>query len=122
MKPPFAAQVFVHDVDAETRPTVVARGSHKTTYWSYDKVPKTRFADPWVDANYETNQLVGKKGGGFVFDTNAIHKGLATGTKERTVVVLQFDERHKAINLKLAEKGLPCGPPQKGLRIPPGWA
>ena len=40
---------------------------------------ESRFDDDWVARNYEVVNMGGPKGGGFVFDTNALHRGVVEG-------------------------------------------
>ena len=72
------AFLFLHDVGKGARPTQVARGSHRTLYWSYHDMGESRFSDEWVARNYDIVNMGGPKGGGFVFDTNALHRGVET--------------------------------------------
>ena len=69
------AFLFLHDVLPDGRPTMVANASHRTHYFSYDWLKGSRFADKYIRANYDVVPMTGKRGGGFIFDTNAIHKG-----------------------------------------------
>ena len=69
------AFLFLHDVLPDGRPTLVANASHRTHYFSYDWLKGSRFADKYIRANYDVVPMTGKRGGGFIFDTNAIHKG-----------------------------------------------
>ena len=55
--------------------------------------------------------MEGPEGGGFLFDTNAIHRGVVEGTKERTVVILEFNNQDKVAALSKLRH--PC--PSKGL-------
>ena len=41
----------------------------------YDWLKGSRFADKYIRENYDVVPMTGKRGGGFIFDTNAIHKG-----------------------------------------------
>ena len=54
----------------------IAPGSHRTFYFTYT-ASQSRFRDPWIRANYDLLTLGARTGGGFVYDTNAIHKGLS---------------------------------------------
>ena len=56
---------------------------------------ESRFSDDWVARNYEIVNMGGPKGGGFVFDTNALHKGLMRGSATRTVIILEFHAHGK---------------------------
>ena len=40
--------------------------------------------------------MTGKEGGGFVFDTNSLHRGKVEGVRPRTAVILEFHQHHKA--------------------------
>ena len=54
---------------------MVANASHRTHYFTYDWLKGSRFADKYIRENYDVVPMTGKRGGGFIFDTNAIHKG-----------------------------------------------
>ena len=69
------AFLFLHDILPDGRPTMVANASHRTHYFTYDWLKGSRFADKYIRANYDVVPMTGKRGGGFIFDTNAIHKG-----------------------------------------------
>ena len=69
------AFLFLHDILPDGRPTLVANASHRTHYFSYDWLKGSRFADKYIRKNYDVVPMTGKRGGGFIFDTNAIHKG-----------------------------------------------
>lgn len=104
------AFVFLHDVGREGgRPTEVARGSQDTLYYSYHDNWEARFDDAYVQRNYATEAMVGRRGGGFIFDTNAIHRGVVNGTQSRTVVILEFNEAKKSTELRTnGERSMPC--------------
>ena len=69
------AFLFLHDILPDGRPTMVANASHRTHYFTYDWLKGSRFADKYIRENYDVVPMTGKRGGGFIFDTNAIHKG-----------------------------------------------
>lgn len=95
------AFLYLHDVrSAGSRPTQVAKGSHRTLYWQYDGVDPSRFRDEWVASNYEVLTMAGPKGGGFLFDTNALHRAVVQGDTARTVLVLEFNSPHKDETLR----------------------
>jgi hypothetical protein len=48
-----------------------------------------RYTDDAVKREFTVASLGGRGGAGFVFDTNAIHRGVAEGDRERTTVVLE---------------------------------
>lgn len=51
--------------------------------------------------------MLGERGGGFLFDTNAIHKGEIEGTEDRTLLVLEFNPEPKAAKLRAIDQGPP---------------
>ena len=50
----------------------------------------SRFNDSYVRSNYRVESMVGPKGGGFIFDTNAVHKGEVRGSLARTALVIEL--------------------------------
>ncbi len=101
------AFVFLHDVDCETgHPTMIAAGTHKLLYYRTENYFSTRFKDDYVEKNYKIVKGCGKKGGGFLFDTNTIHKGSVSGENERTVIIAEY--HHIAKCAYSSEKDLPC--------------
>ena len=92
----------------------MARGSHNTLYWSYHDMGESRFSDAWVARNYDIVSMGGPKGGGFVFDTNALHKGEVRGDFERTTVILEFHAHNKI--RPLDDAGVPCPSAERGKR------
>ena len=58
--------------------------------------------------------MLGRAGGGFVFDTNALHKGEVRGDFERTTVILEFHAHNKIRPLDGA--GVPCPSAERGKR------
>ena len=104
------AFLFLHDIKADGRPTMIAKASHRTHYFTYGWLKGSRFADKYVRANYNAVPMTGKRGGGFIFDTNAIHRGEMAGARSRTVLVVEFmaDEKYEA--LRTVGLGGPCGP------------
>ena len=41
-------------------------------------------------SRWRVQSLTGPRGGGFLFDTNGLHKGLLPGNTTRTVLILEF--------------------------------
>jgi len=70
-----------------------------------------------VRSQHRVETLVGAGGGGFVFDTNSMHRGLDIGSANRTVVILEFHALGKVPALqRLGDRdlaGVPC-PSWKG--------
>ena len=90
------AFLYLHDVaDDGSRPTEIARGTHNTLYYSHHVTGESRFADEFVRANYDVVAMKGRKGGGFVFDTNALHRGVTRGLKDRNVLILRFHSKSR---------------------------
>ena len=100
------AFVFLTDVDARTFPTRIAVGSHDTLYHSYHSFDESRFRDAYVEANYRIADMVGPFGCGFIFDTNAIHRGNGFGTRTRDTLLFQLNARQKS--KVLHRLGAPC--------------
>jgi hypothetical protein len=46
------AFLFLHDVREDGRPTLIAPGSHRTTFYAYNDLKLSRFADSYVEENY----------------------------------------------------------------------
>ena len=131
------AFLFLHDILPDGRPTMVANASHRTHYFTYDWLKGSRFADKYIRENYDVVPMTGKRGGGFIFDTNAIHKGTAvrenqpalrggaaprqfdfrtgemSGVRSRTVLLVEFMETHKVSPLWHVGLGGPCGSARK---------
>ena len=99
-------------VDAGARPTLVAARSHNTFYYTHDNPWKllSRYSDAWVRANYRVEPMLGAAGGGFLFDTNGLHKGLLPGNTTRTVLILEFQPHGKVQrpSLCIASSALPA--------------
>lgn len=91
------AFVFLNDVDETSRPTRIATGTHDTFYWSYAAYGKkgeglrySRFSEQFVAKSYDVQTMTGPRGGGFVFDTNTVHRGEVRGTKPREVLMIEL--------------------------------
>ena len=102
------------------RPTQVARGSHRTLYWSYHDMGESRFSDEWVARNYEVVNMGGPKGGGFVFDTNALHRGVVSGNTPRSVLILEFNDAAKDADLARVSSIFRAKHPTKAFPCPSG--
>ena len=105
---------------AGARPTQVARGSHRTLYWSYHDMGESRFDDEWVARNYDIVSMGGPKGGGFVFDTNALHRGVTRGDTPRSVLILEFNNAAKDAELAHAASTFRSKHPTKAFPCPSG--
>ena len=101
--------VFLHDVDVGTRPTLIAARSHNTLYYTHNLPWRllSRYSDGWVRQQHRVEQMVGPGGGGFLFDTNALHKGeVDGGNRSRLAVILEF-HRHGKLG-PLLQRDNPC--------------
>ena len=77
----------------------------------------SRFTEAYVASREGARPAVpmlGRAGGGFVFDTNALHKGEVRGDFERTTVILEFHAHNKIRPLDGA--GVPCPSAERGKR------
>ena len=84
--------VYLDSVDRRSHPTWVVRGTHKRSWFGIGSDDLTRFDEAWVHANFgaRLEPMLGPKAGGFLFDTNTLHKGDVDGThKARNVVVVE---------------------------------
>ena len=84
--------IFLHNVAADGRPTQVARGTANTVYY-YLAEPwalTSRYNDSYIQSHFETIDMTGPAGGGFIFDTNSLHRGVVVGNRPRRTVVLEF--------------------------------
>ena len=98
----------------------MARGSHRTLYWSYHDMGESRFSDDWVARNYDIVSMGGPKGGGFVFDTNALHRGVLKGDAPRSVLILEFNDAAKDADLARAAATFRSKHPTKAFPCPSG--
>ena len=92
--------VHIHDIDHHGRHTQAARGSHRTfAYYSYvDAYGLTRFSPDYVRSRYEVVSLTGPAGGGFLLDTNGLHRAQLSG-RARTAIQLEWHAKTKVPNL-----------------------
>ena len=81
---------------------------------------ESRFDDEWVESNYEIQSMGGPKGGGFVFDTNALHRGVVAGTQPRSVLILEFNDAAKDADLARAAATFRSKHPTKAFPCPSG--
>lgn len=72
--------------------TRCATGTANTVYY-YLAEPwalTSRYNDSYVQSHFGAINMTGPAGGGFVFDTNALHRGVSAGARPRTTVILEF--------------------------------
>ena len=91
--------IFIENVDEDSHPTQIAEGTHNTLYYTTGMKKGGRYREQYVKDNHPIKTLTGPRGGGFIFDTNALHRGLreggVVGKKGRTVVILEFHAHGK---------------------------
>jgi len=87
-------------------PTHIAMGSQHTAFFWYGSQSTFRFSDAYVERHYPLRKMLGPRGGGFIFDTNTVHRGHVDGEHEgREVLVADIMSRSKL------EANLPTGGP-----------
>lgn len=90
--------VYLDAVGERDHPTMIVRRSHRLAYFTDSNDKYARFSDRWVKQTYGDRivPMHGPKGGGFIFDTNSVHRGDIDGVhSSRDVVILEFDEKVK---------------------------
>ena len=98
--------VYLHDVDpVEGHPTLVAKGSQHLVHFSHDSYANSRYRDEFVRGEYEVLSLSGRRGQGFLFDTNALHKGTPEGMHRRDTLArrLKRSNRHPSMTVSSSE-------------------
>ncbi|KAJ8598951.1 hypothetical protein CTAYLR_009649 [Chrysophaeum taylorii] len=101
--------VYVHDVDCdEGHPTLVAKGTHRLSYFRTDSFAASRFRDDYVTSTYPIHRACGPRGGGFIFDTHAVHKGTPEGRFDRLTLIAEFHAVHKCPAARALNLGIPC--------------
>ena len=105
--------IYLHDVQADGKPTLVAGGTHNAMHFSLAAGKLgwlARFRDSYVRDRHSVAAMTGRRGGGFVFDTNALHGTDMSGPLGRTAVILEFHP-HGKISRLIKERGSePLGP------------
>ena len=117
--------IYLHDVQANGKPTLVAAGTHNAMHFSLAAGKLgwlARFRDSYVRDRHTVAAMTGRRGGGFVFDTNALHGTDMSGPLGRTAVILEFHP-HGKISRLIKERGAePLGPcPSHTERGRPMW-
>ena len=106
--------IYLDDVSATTgRPTLVARGTHDMAHFN-SGMPYglSRFREEHVAARYAVEPLDAPTGGGFLLDTNALHRAaVERGNRTRQAVVLEFHAHGKVQTLGKVDNPCPWGRP-----------
>ena len=86
---------------------MIAAGTHKTVWYTADGMHDSRFNASWTTIASRAVPLAGARGGGFLFDTNALHVGSADGNVPRSVVIVELDRQSRCADLKaIASSGV----------------
>ena len=91
--------VFLSNVTEHSHPTQIAKGTHEAFYYasilgkSWGRASK--FSSDYISRNFQIASMTGPAGGGFIFDTNSLHRGVAKGVSGRRVVILEFHPHGK---------------------------
>lgn len=113
------AFVFLKDVVPESYPTQIATGTNSLWYYWYGGPNGRTTRHPshtFVESKYNIATITGKRGGGFIFDSNSLHRATPTGSAERLVAFLEFHVHGKIPQLN--GRGVPC--PNRALTVPGG--
>ena len=84
--------IYLDPVDLRSHPTWVVRGTHRHSWFGTQSDELTRFDSEWVQRHFGSRlePMVGPRAGGFLFDTNTLHKGDVDGEhKPRNVVIVE---------------------------------
>lgn len=110
------AFIYLSNVSAGSHPTQIAWPTHNTQYYTHHikYFTLSRFADAHVRKNHRVASMAGPFGGGFLMDTNAIHKIELNGSDSRVVVTLEFHPHGKIGPLSVYDN--PC--PSRRRRVP----
>lgn len=96
--------IYLHDVDEKTHPTLIVEGTHRMQWYAttnffagskmgYNKIDENLVAEIYPG---KVRKMLGKEGGGFIFDTNALHRAdiLGLHKKRETVLLDLAAEKH----------------------------
>ncbi|CAK9027851.1 FAD-dependent oxidoreductase domain-containing protein 1 [Durusdinium trenchii] len=101
--------IRLNDVDPlEGHPTQVALGSHRLSFYWHEEFEQSRYEEVYVQKEFHTVRLAGKRGTGFLFDTNSIHKGTPEGSHDRDVIVVEYHQAAKCGVISQLRLNLPC--------------
>ena len=71
----------------------------------------SRYNDRYVQSHFDAVDMTGPAGGGFVFDTNSLHRCVVIGNRPRKTVILEFHGHGKLPRAGPAQR-LPLGKAQ----------
>eukprot|EP00913_Durusdinium_trenchii_P000510 g466.t1 len=103
--------VFLQDVGEDGYYTEIARGSQSLAYYWYGPAHMSRFDDASVEASFSIEKILSRRGGGFLFDTNTIHRAKVEGPGQlRDAVIVELANAHK-MHAGIPAQG-PCPEPK----------
>ena len=111
--------IYTQDVPRNAHPTQVASGSHTNLWYLYDfdgAADTSRVTEKYVAAHYSIQTLDAPAGGGFIFDTNSLHRADPDGNASRPgVIQLEFHAHGKVPAMQREGAYAPCPsyPPRK---------
>jgi hypothetical protein len=85
--------------------TEIARGSNSMAYYWYGLDHMSRFDDASVKSFFSVERLFSPAGGGFFFDTNALHRVRVDGQRQRDAVVVEIANVHKLREIPMTSCG-----------------
>lgn len=113
------AWVYHHDVDEHTHPTVIAAGSHRNHWFPsieyfVGEQGTNKLNEEWIKQEFgaRLRKMLGRRGGGFIFDTNAVHGAVMTGThrtRQTTLIELSTKEHMTLPRSRGSEDGYLSG-------------
>ena len=94
--------VYLDEVGATSGATRIAAGSQNNVYFlAGSSNSGVYWNDTFIERAYDVHSMVGKRGGGFIFDTNAAHRGDVDGKHEaRDAIVIDMLSVRKASVLR----------------------
>jgi hypothetical protein len=93
--------IYITDVNATNHPTQIAAATHNTAYYTHETVffDLSRYSDEAVRTHHRIRAMHGPRGGGFIFDSNALHKIEMNGSAPRMVLTLEFHPHRKLLGI-----------------------
>eukprot|EP00966_Prymnesium_polylepis_P079260 1836825-Prymnesium_polylepis.1 len=94
--------IYLSNVTSRSHPTTIAAGTHNTMYYSHSSqfFDLSRYSDEHVRKHHRVEAMHGLRGGGFIFDTNALHKIEMIGSDPRLLLALEFHPHGKVPALR----------------------
>jgi len=88
--------IFLSNVSKASHPTQLAAGTHNVLYYTgADSYGMSRYTNAYTQHHHRVVTLTGGAAGGFLFDTNALHRGVPDNGEPRTAVVVEFHAHGK---------------------------